>query len=267
MRRLEDLDGELKEITEKVSGLRSEWEAERSELIKLREAREKLDVVRTNIEKAEREYNLSEAAELKYGTLPALEKEVLELEKKLKGAKFASQQVTDDDIAEIVSRWTGIPVSRLMEGEREKLLRLEDELHRRVIGQEEAIRAVSDAIRRSRAGLSDPKRPIGSFMFLGPTGVGKTELAKALASFLFDTEDAMVRIDMSEYMEKHTVARLIGAPPGYPPPPIRRDFVRRNREGAPGRVQCAVASPGRWALDGRSRPYRGFQEHRPDHDQ
>jgi ATP-dependent Clp protease ATP-binding subunit ClpB len=215
MRRLEDLDGELKDITERVSGLRSEWEAERSELIKLREAREKLDTVRTNIEKAEREYNLSEAAELKYGTLPALEKEVLELEKKLKSAKFASQQVTDDDIAEIVSRWTGIPVSRLMEGEREKLLRLEDELHRRVIGQEEAIRAVSDAIRRSRAGLSDPKRPIGSFMFLGPTGVGKTELAKALASFLFDTEDAMVRIDMSEYMEKHTVARLIGAPPGY----------------------------------------------------
>ena len=215
MRRLEDLDIELKALTEKVSGLRGEWESERSELVKLKDAREKLDVVRTQIEKAEREYDLSKAAELKYGTLPALEKEVLEFERSLKNAKFASQQVTDDDIAEIVSRWTGIPVSKLLEGEREKLLRLEGELHKRVIGQEEAIRAVSDAIRRSRAGLSDPKRPIGSFMFLGPTGVGKTELAKALAGFLFDTEDAMIRIDMSEYMEKHTVSRLIGAPPGY----------------------------------------------------
>ena len=215
MRRLEVLDIELRTVTEKVSGLRGEWESERGELIKLKEAREKLDVVRTQIEKAEREYDLSKAAELKYGTLPALEKEVLEFEQSLKNAKFASQQVTDDDIAEIVSRWTGIPVSKLLEGEREKLLRLEDELHRRVIGQEEAIRAVSDAIRRSRAGLSDPKRPIGSFMFLGPTGVGKTELAKALAGFLFDTEEAMIRIDMSEYMEKHSVSRLIGAPPGY----------------------------------------------------
>jgi ATP-dependent Clp protease ATP-binding subunit ClpB len=215
MRRLEDLDLELKVLTEKVSGLRGEWESERGELVKLKDAREKLDVVRTQIEKAEREYDLSKAAELKYGTLPALEKEVLEFERSLKNAKFASQQVTDDDIAEIVSRWTGIPVSKLLEGEREKLLRLEAELHKRVIGQEEAIRAVSDAIRRSRAGLSDPKRPIGSFMFLGPTGVGKTELAKALAGFLFDTEDAMIRIDMSEYMEKHSVSRLIGAPPGY----------------------------------------------------
>jgi ATP-dependent Clp protease ATP-binding subunit ClpB len=215
MRRLEVLDIELRSVTEKVSGLRGEWESERGELIKLKDAREKLDVVRTQIEKAEREYDLSKAAELKYGTLPALEKEVLEFEQSLKNAKFASQQVTDDDIAEIVSRWTGIPVSKLLEGEREKLLRLEGELHKRVIGQEEAIRAVSDAIRRSRAGLSDPKRPIGSFMFLGPTGVGKTELAKALAGFLFDTEDAMIRIDMSEYMEKHSVSRLIGAPPGY----------------------------------------------------
>jgi ATP-dependent Clp protease ATP-binding subunit ClpB len=215
MRRLDDLDAELREIADKVSSLRAEWETERGELVRQKEAREKLDSVRTQIERAEREYDLSRAAELKYGTLPALEKEVAELEHKLKGARFASSQVTDDDIAEIVSRWTGIPVSKLMEGEREKLLRLESELHQRVIGQEEAIRAVSDAIRRSRAGLSDPKRPIGSFMFLGPTGVGKTELAKALAAFLFDTEDAMVRLDMSEYMEKHTVARLIGAPPGY----------------------------------------------------
>ena len=215
MRRLEDLEIELKDITGKVTSLRAEWETERQELVKLRETREKLDATRTSIEQAERDYDLSKAAELKYGTLPALEQEMRQLEKKLKTAKFASQQVTDDDVAAIVSKWTGIPVSKLLEGEREKLLRLEAELHKRVIGQDEAIKSVSDAIRRSRAGLSDPKRPIGSFIFLGPTGVGKTELAKALAGFLFDTENALIRLDMSEYMEKHTVARLIGAPPGY----------------------------------------------------
>ena len=215
MRRLEDLEIELKDITGKVTSLRAEWETERQELVKLRDTREKLDATRTSIEQAERDYDLSKAAELKYGTLPALEQEMRQLEKKLKTAKFASQQVTDDDVAAIVSKWTGIPVSKLLEGEREKLLRLEAELHKRVIGQDEAIKSVSDAIRRSRAGLSDPKRPIGSFIFLGPTGVGKTELAKALAGFLFDTENALIRLDMSEYMEKHTVARLIGAPPGY----------------------------------------------------
>ncbi len=214
-RRLEDLQRELQDVTAKTAGLRSEWEVERAELLKLKDAREQLDSVRVQIERAEREYDLSKAAELKYGTLPALEMEVRNLEKKLKSAKFASSQVTEHDIAEIVARWTGIPVARLLEGEREKLLRLESELHLRVIGQEEAVRAVSDAIRRSRAGLSDPKRPIGSLMFLGPTGVGKTELAKTLAAFLFDTEDALVRLDMSEYMEKHSVSRLIGAPPGY----------------------------------------------------
>ncbi len=215
MRRLEDLEIELKDITGKVMSLRAEWETERQELVRVRETREKLDATRTAIDQAERDYDLSKAAELKYGTLPALEQEMRVLEKKLKTAKFASQQVTDDDVAGIVSKWTGIPVSKLLEGEREKLLRLEAELHKRVIGQDEAIKSVSDAIRRSRAGLSDPKRPIGSFIFLGPTGVGKTELAKALAGFLFDTESAMIRLDMSEYMEKHTVARLIGAPPGY----------------------------------------------------
>ena len=215
MRRLDVLEDELREVTGKVMSLRAEWETERQELVRVRETREKLDATRTQIEQAERDYDLSKAAELKYGTLPALEQEMRELEKKLKTAKFASQQVTDDDVAGIVSKWTGIPVSKLLEGEREKLLRLEAELHKRVIGQDEAIRSVSDAIRRSRAGLSDPKKPIGSFIFLGPTGVGKTELAKALAGFLFDTESAMIRLDMSEYMEKHTVARLIGAPPGY----------------------------------------------------
>jgi ATP-dependent Clp protease ATP-binding subunit ClpB len=214
-RRLDDLERELQDVTQKTEALRGEWEAERAELLKLKDAREKLDQVRVDIERAEREYDLSKAAELKFGRLPALETEVRDLERKLKNARFASSQVTDEDIAEIVARWTGIPVSKLVEGEREKLLRLEDELHQRVIGQDEAIRVVADAIRRSRAGLSDPKRPIGSFIFLGPTGVGKTELAKALAAFLFDTDDAMVRLDMSEYMEKHSVSRLIGAPPGY----------------------------------------------------
>ncbi|AFZ68666.1 ATP-dependent chaperone ClpB [Deinococcus peraridilitoris] len=213
--RLIDIEDSLRAVTDELGSLRGKWEAERHELHDLRTKREQLDSVRTQIEQAERDYDLSKAAELRYGQLPQLEREVQDLEARLKNAEFAHQEVTDEDIAAIVARWTGIPVSRLMEGEREKLLRLEQELHRRVIGQHRAIVSVADAIRRSRAGLSDPRRPIGSFMFLGPTGVGKTELAKALAAFLFDTEDAMVRLDMSEYMEKHTVARLIGAPPGY----------------------------------------------------
>ncbi|MFT2718492.1 ATP-dependent chaperone ClpB [Deinococcus sp. A31D244] len=213
--RLLDIEGVLKTITDELADVRARWEGERHEVAALREKRESLDQVRTDIEKARRDYDLQRAAELEYGTLPQLEKEVQELEHKLKGAEFAHTQVTEEDIAFVVSRWTGIPANKLMEGEREKLLKLEEQLHDRVIGQDRAIVSVADAIRRSRAGLSDPNRPLGSFMFLGPTGVGKTELAKALAEFLFDSQDAMVRIDMSEYMEKHTVARLIGAPPGY----------------------------------------------------
>ena len=213
--RLLDIEGTLKSLTDELGNVRARWEAERHEVAALREKRESLDQVRTDIEKARRDYDLQRAAELEYGTLPQLEKEVQELEQKLKGAEFAHTQVTEEDIASVVSRWTGIPVNKLMEGEREKLLKLEAQLHHRVIGQDRAIVSVADAIRRSRAGLSDPNRPLGSFMFLGPTGVGKTELAKALAEFLFDSQDALVRIDMSEYMEKHTVARLIGAPPGY----------------------------------------------------
>ncbi|WP_221090645.1 ATP-dependent chaperone ClpB [Deinococcus aquaedulcis] len=213
--RLLDIEGALKGITDELGEVRARWEGERQEVAALREKREALDQVRTDIEKAKRDYDLQRAAELEYGQLPQLEKEVHDLEGKLKGAEFAHTQVTEEDIASVVSRWTGIPVNKLMEGEREKLLKLEEQLHHRVIGQDRAIVSVADAIRRSRAGLSDPNRPLGSFMFLGPTGVGKTELAKALAEFLFDSQDAMVRIDMSEYMEKHTVARLIGAPPGY----------------------------------------------------
>ncbi len=213
--RLEAIEREIAELTQRIEAMKAEWLAEVERLNELRKAQQELDEVRREIELAERNYDLNKAAELRYGKLPELEKKVEELSEKLKNAKYVRLEVTAEDIAEIVSRWTGIPVAKLLEGEREKLLRLEEELHKRVVGQDEAIQAVADAIRRARAGLKDPNRPIGSFMFLGPTGVGKTELAKALAENLFDTEEAMIRIDMSEYMEKHTVARLIGAPPGY----------------------------------------------------
>ncbi|GAA6757541.1 ATP-dependent chaperone ClpB [Thermus oshimai] len=213
--RLKAIEEEIGKLAQEIATLRAEWEKEREVLRRLREAQQRLDEVRRQIELAERQYDLNRAAELRYGELPKLEAEVEALSQELKGARFVRLEVTEEDIAEIVSRWTGIPVSRLLEGEREKLLRLEDELHKRVVGQDEAIRAVADAIRRARAGLKDPNRPIGSFLFLGPTGVGKTELAKTLAATLFDTEEAMVRIDMTEYMEKHAVSRLIGAPPGY----------------------------------------------------
>jgi len=213
--RLLRIEEELRTLEDQINQAQSDWEAERKILEDLRGAQEQRDAVRTQIEKAEREYDLNLAAELKYGRLPKLEQQLAEYAKKLEGAKYVSLKVDADEIAEVVSRWTNIPLSRLMESEREKLLRLEDELHERVVGQDEAITAVADAIRRSRAGLSDPDRPIGSFIFLGPTGVGKTETAKALAYQLFDSEDNMIRLDMSEYMEKHTVARLIGAPPGY----------------------------------------------------
>jgi ATP-dependent Clp protease ATP-binding subunit ClpB len=215
LERLKAIEAEIAELTKEIEKLKAEWEAEREILKKLREAQHRLDEVRREIELAERHYDLNRAAELRYGELPRLEAEVEALSEKLKNARFVRLEVTEEDIAEIVSRWTGIPVAKLLEGEREKLLRLEEELHKRVVGQDEAIRAVADAIRRARAGLKDPNRPIGSFLFLGPTGVGKTELAKTLAATLFDTEEAMIRIDMTEYMEKHAVSRLIGAPPGY----------------------------------------------------
>jgi ATP-dependent Clp protease ATP-binding subunit ClpB len=213
--RLGEIEEEIASLTEEISRLRATWEQEREQLRRLREAQQRLDEVRTQIEQAERAYDLNRAAELRYGELPRLESEVQRLSEAMRNAQFARLEVTEEDIAEVVSRWTGIPVARLLEGEREKLLHLEETLHRRVVGQDEAIRAVSDAIRRARAGLKDPNRPIGSFLFLGPTGVGKTELAKALAEQLFDSEESLVRIDMTEYMEKHSVARLIGAPPGY----------------------------------------------------
>jgi ATP-dependent Clp protease ATP-binding subunit ClpB len=217
--RLVRLEKELADLKESSEGLRSRWQQEKAAIGEIREKKSRLEQIRMEIEKAERAAEYGKAAELKYGTLAALEREVREAEEKLatlqRGEKMLAEEVTPDDIAEVVAKWTGIPVTKLLEGEVSKLLRMENNLHARVVGQEEAVTAVANAVRRARAGMQDPNRPLGSFLFLGPTGVGKTLLAKALAEFLFDDEKAMVRLDMSEYMEKHTVARLIGAPPGY----------------------------------------------------
>ncbi|MCK6553354.1 ATP-dependent chaperone ClpB [Candidatus Binatia bacterium] len=217
--RLEKLEKELGELRSEADALRARWEVEKGAITRLRDLRRRIEETKVEIEKAERQYDLNRVAELKYGTLAQLERDLGSEEERLSGEQKATrlikEDVDEDDIAEVVSRWTGVPVSKLMEGEMQKLLHLEEALHRRVIGQDEAVTAVADAVIRARAGIKDPNRPIGSFIFLGPTGVGKTELARALAEFLFDDEAAMIRLDMSEYMEKHTVARLIGAPPGY----------------------------------------------------
>ncbi|MDJ0555700.1 MAG: ATP-dependent chaperone ClpB [Microcoleaceae cyanobacterium MO_207.B10] len=218
--RLERLEKDLANLKEEQHSLNAQWEAEKGVISKIQTLKEEIDKVNIEIQQAERNYDLNRAAELKYGKLITLQKQVQEAEVKLEATQTSGQtllreEVTESDIAEIISKWTGIPISKLVESEKEKLLHLESELHQRVIGQDEAVTAVADAIQRSRAGLADPNRPVASFIFLGPTGVGKTELGKALAAYLFDTEDAMVRIDMSEYMEKHAVSRLIGAPPGY----------------------------------------------------
>jgi len=214
-----ELEGELAELRASFAEMKARWENEKNSIGAAQRIREEIERVKAEIEQAEDKYDLNRAAELKYGKLPELQKQLEAAEKlaedREKSSSLLRDKVTDEEIARIVARWTGIPVSKLMEGEREKLLRLEEILHRRVIGQDEAVRGVSDAILRSRAGIQDPRRPVGSFLFLGPTGVGKTELAKALAEALFDDEGAMVRIDMSEYMEKYSVSRLIGAPPGY----------------------------------------------------
>jgi ATP-dependent Clp protease ATP-binding subunit ClpB len=218
--RLKNLERELAELKEKASAMRAQWQQEKEVLGSVAKIKEQIEKARTEAELATRRGDLQKAAEISYGQIPQLEKQLQESERKLAsrqegGARFLKEEVAAEDVAEIVARWTGIPVSRMMEAERERLTRLEQVLASRVIGQDEAVRAVANAVRRSRAGLQDPNRPIGSFIFLGPTGVGKTETARALAEFLFDNEQAMVRIDMSEYMEKHAVARLIGAPPGY----------------------------------------------------
>ncbi|KAL8124654.1 chaperone protein ClpB3, chloroplastic-like [Apium graveolens] len=218
--RLSRLEGELDSLKETQAELNEQWEHEKTVMTRLQSIKEEIDRVNLEIQQAEREYDLNRAAELKYGSLNSLQRQLETAEKELdeymkSGKSMLREEVSGSDIAELVSKWTGIPVSKLQQSEREKLLHLELELHKRVVGQDPAVTSVADAIQRSRAGLSDPNRPIASFMFMGPTGVGKTELAKALASYMFNTEEALVRIDMSEYMEKHAVSRLIGAPPGY----------------------------------------------------
>jgi ATP-dependent Clp protease ATP-binding subunit ClpB len=218
--RLEELRRELADLKSQADAMRAQWEGEKKSIEEVRNLREQLEQVRREIETSERGYDLNKSAELRYGKLPQIEKQIKEkeaqlAEKQKSGGQLLREEVTEEEVAEIVSKWTGIPVTRLVEGERDKLLRMEEILHGRVIGQDEAVRLVADAVIRARAGIKDPRRPIGSFIFLGPTGVGKTELAKTLAQTLFDSEDNLIRIDMSEYMERHNVSRLIGAPPGY----------------------------------------------------
>ena len=217
--RLEKLEKELADLKEQRNTLTVHWQQEKEAIQGSRELKEQLEQVRLEMQRAQQAGDYAKASELQYGRLPDIERRIKEGEARLadlqKGQRMLKEEVDEEDIAEVVSRWTHIPVSRLMEGEIQKLLKMEDRLHQRVVGQDEAIQAVANAMRRARAGLQDPNRPLGSFIFLGPTGVGKTELARALAEFLFDDEQAMIRIDMSEYQEKHTVSRMIGAPPGY----------------------------------------------------
>ncbi|HNT01681.1 MAG TPA: AAA family ATPase, partial [Candidatus Saccharicenans sp.] len=217
--RLEKIEKELSELTEKRDALKARWKQEKDLIEQINRLKEQRDALRVEEQNAERRGDLEKVAEIRYGRLIELNKKIDQLSQQLaelqKQSKMLKEEVDEEDVAEVVSRWTGIPVSKMLEGEVERLLKMEELLSRRVIGQEQAIRAVADTIRRARAGLQEPTRPIGSFLFLGPTGVGKTELARALAEFLFNDEKAMIRLDMSEYMEKHTVARLIGAPPGY----------------------------------------------------
>ncbi|MEA2289458.1 MAG: ATP-dependent Clp protease ATP-binding subunit ClpB, partial [Solirubrobacteraceae bacterium] len=217
--RREAIERELAELRERSSAMKAEWQAEKDAISSVQQLKERLEQAHRELERVSREGNLERAAQLRHGEIPEIERRLADVEaaeaEPRPAARFLKEEVDAEDVAEVVGRWTGIPVSRLMEGEVEKLVHMEERLHQRVVGQDEAVRSVSNALRRSRAGLADPDRPIGVFLFLGPTGVGKTELARALAEFMFDSQDAMVRIDMSEYMEKHAVSRLIGAPPGY----------------------------------------------------
>ena len=255
--RLETIVRDLAALKEEATGLRARWQTERDAITRLSDLKKKIEALRFEMEEQTRAGNLERSAAIQYGELPQLEAELKRLNAKQDGAaggRLLKEEVDEEDIARIVSKWTGIPVDKMLEGEVRKLVEMEGRLRERVVGQEEALEIVANAIRRSRAGLSDPKRPIGSFLFLGPTGVGKTETARALAEFLFDDDQAMVRIDMSEYMEKHAVARLIGAPPGYvglrrrrtadrsgTPAALLRNSFRRNREGAPRRLQHPLA--------------------------
>ena len=279
--RLAGLDEELANLREQRDSMLVHWNNEKEIIDEIRERKEQLEALRAE---AERETDLERAAEIRYGRIPETERLVEEATGRLEelqsnGQRMLKEEVDEEDVAEVVAKWTGVPVSRLMEGEMAKLVRLEEVLHERVIGQDEAVTAVANAIRRSRAGLSDPHRPIGSFLFLGPTGVGKTELARSLADFLFDDERAMVRIDMSEYMEKHSVSRLDRRPAGLrrlrrgrpahrgrAPPPVLGRAARRDREGPRRRVQRAAAAARRRPAHRRAGPHGRLHQHRADHD-
>ena len=273
--RLERLEKELSELEQKSAALTAQWKSAKDKLADSQKIKEQLDKARSELEIVQRKGELAKAGELAYGVIPDLEKKLKEAENhEVQGGKGVKEEVTPEDIAAVVSRWTGVPVDKMLEGERGKLLRMEDQITKRVVGQDEAVRAVADAVRRARAGLQDPNRPIGSFLFLGPTGVGKTELTKAIAEFLFDDDQAMVRIDMSEFMEKHSVSRLIGAPPGYvgyDEGGVLTEAVRRRpyqvilfdevEKAHPGRVQRAAAGAGRRSPDRRPGPHGRLQEH------
>ncbi len=252
--RLGKLEQEIADLDERSDAMSATWRSEKERVNTTQKLKERLDAARSEVEIAQRRGDLGRASELMYGVIPALQSEIAATDAGKDNAQLVNEAVTEESIASVVSRWTGVPVDRMLEGERAKLVRMEDELRRRVVGQEDALQAVAHAVRRARAGLQDPHRPIGSFLFLGPTGVGKTELTKALAQFLFDDERALLRIDMSEFMEKHAVSRLIGAPPGYvgydegggshrggPATALPGHPVRRGGKGAPGHLQCAAA--------------------------
>ena len=273
----EPVERQLADAKERHAELAARWAEEKGALDRIGEITSRIDQLRMEAERAERAGDLQRVAEIRYGELPALEKELAEREAPTD--PMVKEEVDEDDIAAVVASWTGIPVSRLLEGETEKLIHMEERLHRRVVGQHEAVEAVSNALRRARSGLQDPDRPIGSFVFLGPTGVGKTELARALAEFMFDDERALVRLDMSEYQERHTVSRLVGAPPGYVgydeggqlTEAVRRRALlgrpaRRDREGARGGVRRAPAGARRRPADRRPGPHGRLPQHRPDHD-
>ena len=281
--RLDAVVRELAALKEEATGLRARWQTERQAITRLTEVKKKIEALRFEMEEQTRRGNLERSAAIQYGELPQLETELKKLEALQDGAdggqRMLKEEVDEEDIAKIVSKWTGIPVDKMLEGEVRKLVEMERRLRERVVGQDEALQIVANAIRRSRAGLSDPKRPIGSFLFMGPTGVGKTETARALAEFLFDDDQAMVRIDMSEYMEKHAVYRLIGAPPGY----IGHDEGGQLTEAVRRRPYCVIlfdeiekAHPDVFNVllqvldDGRldrfQGPHGGLQEHDPDHD-
>ena len=278
--KIKQLDKDIAELRDQEKAFRAKWESEKSLVNKIQQDKQQMEQLKFEAERAEREGNYELVAEIRYGRLKALEEDIRQIQNQLKstqgGNAMIREEVTADDIAEVVSRWTGIPVTRMMQSEREKLLHLEEELHRRVIGQDEAIRAVSDAVRRSRAGLQDPKRPIASFIFLGTTGVGKTELAKALAEYLFNDETMMTRIDMSEYQEKFSVSRRAsgirrlrrGRPAhrGCAPQALLRSALRRDREGSPRRLQHPLAGARRRTPHRQQGPHRQLQEHHHHYD-